>query len=164
MRDRFLEVFNYDGVTGLLTWKVRTSNRVTVGAVASCPSGNGYIKVRVDSVLHYAHMVIATMVFGDIPDRFEIDHINGNRSDNRICNIRLVSPQENRRNQGGRKDNRSGATGVIWRTDAHKWAAYIGLGDRIKHLGLFDSFNQACHARKDAEVLYKFHKNHGTKR
>lgn len=79
--ERLREVFDYDHNSGVLSGKKRTSNRVKVGAAAAavCPSGNGYLKVRLDYVLYYAHRVAYAVANGPIPDGAEIDHINGVR-------------------------------------------------------------------------------------
>lgn len=162
--ERLREVFDYDPNSGVLSWKKRTSNRIKVGAAAVCPSGNGYLKVRLDSVLYYAHRVAYAIANGAIPDGAEIDHINGVRNDNRLCNLRLVSPMDNRHNQGLRVDNKSGVNGVYWSKNACKWLATIGVAREQIYLGCFDSFDDAVAARKAAEVQYQFHKNHGKKR
>lgn len=164
MRERFLQVFNYNEETGVLTWRVRTSNRIKLGSIAGCPSGNGYLKVRVDGVLYYAHRVIYTMQPGGVPDGKEIDHINGNGCDNRLTNLRLVDATGNRRNQKIRHNNRSGATGVCWHTAAGKWTATIGVNGKHRYLGLFEEFKHAVAARKAAEWELGFHKNNGSKR
>lgn len=162
--ERLREVFDYDPNSGVLFWKKRTSNRVKVGSAAVCPSGNGYLKVRLDSVLYYAHRVAYAIANGAIPDGAEIDHINGVRNDNRLCNLRLVSPMDNRRNQWLRADNKSGVNGVYWSKNAGKWLSTIGVAREQIYLGCFDNFDDAVAARKAAEVEHQFHKNNGKKR
>lgn len=71
------------------------------------------------------------------------DHINGNRSDNRISNLRLAQHRENGQNQALRKTNTSGKHGVSWSKPHNKWAAYIMKDGRKRHLGLFDSLEDA---------------------
>lgn len=161
---RLKEVFNYDPETGVITWKKRTSNRIKIGDIAACPSGNGYLKIRLDSVLYYAHRIAYAMAVGEIPDEFEIDHINGVRDDNRLSNLRLVKPIGNRHNQGVRSDNKSGVNGVYWSRNAGKWLASIGVAGQQIYLGSFSDFDVAVDARKAAEVKYGFHENHGKKR
>jgi HNH endonuclease len=164
MRERFMQVLDYEPETGVLTWRVRTSNRVKIGSVAQCPSGNGYLKVRVDGVLYYAHRVAYTIANGDIPDGKEIDHINGCGRDNRLVNLRLVDSSGNKKNQKIRHNNRSGVIGVCWHAAASKWTATIGHDRTYTYLGLFEDFTAAVSARKAAEKEFGYHENHGSKR
>ena len=79
---------------------------------------SGYVRVGVKGVERgtykslLGHRVVWQMVYGEIPSGMEIDHINGNRSDNRIENLRIVTPTENARNHGISKRNKSGVVGV----------------------------------------------------
>ncbi len=94
----------------------------------------------------------------------EIDHINHDPSDNRLANLRKVKRLDNMRNQSMRSTNPSGVTGVRFNKECHKWQATIMVLGKEIHLGLFEGFNRAVHARKAAEVKYGFHENHGKKR
>lgn len=91
----------------------------------------------------------------------EIDHINHDRSDNRIENLRLVTGGENKKNQSIRKRNKSGFTGVGWHSKAKKWRAEIKSGGVYMYLGLYSSIGDAVNARKMAEIELGFHDNHG---
>jgi hypothetical protein len=90
----------------------------------------------------------------------EIDHINGNRQDNRIENLRDVPRSLNQRNSKLQNNNRSGVSGVFWR--ANRWEAriYLVSGQR-KHLGRFKTFEEAVAVRKQAEMECGYHENHG---
>ena len=87
------------------------------------------------------------------PDNLLVDHVHGDDSkyDNRRYNIRLATNQENCRNHGIAKDNKTGVTGVNWSKAAKKWRAYIGVNGKNVHLGTFMSFEDAVNARKEAE-------------
>ena len=91
----------------------------------------------------------------------EIDHINGNRNDNRIKNLRQVSRQENSRNMAAPSSNTSGVVGVCFCNTRMMWMSYINLMGKMRHLGFFNSFNDAVAKRKAAERQFGFHKNHG---
>lgn len=93
----------------------------------------------------------------------EIDHINGIRSDNRLCNLRDVSALENRRNSALHGRNKSGVSGVRKRTDrkGERWIARVYLDGKAIHLGSFDTFDAAVTARRGAERKYGYHSNHG---
>lgn len=115
----------------------------------------GYRKVRFDGRTYYTHRIIWKLLYGEDP--VEIDHINGNRSDNRITNLRSVSRLENMRNMKKMPSNTSGVAGVFWLKDRSKWRATISQ----KILGNFKKFEDAVAARKQAEKEYGYHPNHG---
>jgi hypothetical protein len=96
---------------------------------------------------------------GSIPD--EVDHINHNRTDNRWNNLRAVTSKSNSRNQSKSIKNKSGVTGVHWDNLRNRWIAQIHIDYKTVHLGTFVEFHEAVNARKNAEVLYGFHENHG---
>ena len=100
------------------------------------------------------------MVHNSFPKN-SIDHINGVKTDNRISNLRDVSAKENQRNRPLSCLNTSGYTGITWLVGAQKWRAQITLSGRSKYLGRFEKFCDAVKARKEAEVKYGFHPNHG---
>ena len=98
---------------------------------------------------------------GPLPEGYEIDHINGVRSDNRLENLRLVTRQENMRNAKVYGTNTSGVTGVAWKKDKRKWKAYIMVDYKQKHLGYYTDWFDAVCARMSANNTYGFHENHG---
>lgn len=92
-------------------------------------------------------------------DPDDIDHINGDPSDNRLENLRNVSHEVNGRNLARRKNNTSGVTGVS--RHGSKWVARICPSRRTIYIGIFDSFDDAVAARRAAEVKYGYHPNRG---
>ena len=128
-----------------------------IGHITTC----GYRIFYKKKKPYLEHRVIWEKHNGKIPKGLEIDHINHDRLDNRIENLRLVTKQENQRNAKRRIDNTSGVTGVVWRNENKRWYAQIGIDGKNIHLGCFSEFSDAVNARKNAEVLYGFHKNHG---
>jgi hypothetical protein len=97
---------------GKLLRLTTVNKRYLKGSEVGHKNTNGYIIVWDGAVRHRAHRLIWEMFFGEIPDGLEIDHINRNRSDNRIENLRLVNRSENNLNTGIRVDNTSGYKGV----------------------------------------------------
>lgn len=85
---------------------------------------------------------------------YDIDHINGNPLDNRRCNLRVCTHQENSRNLKVCKKNTSGVTGVYWRTRSKRWVAQIMVNGRQITLGYFKDFQDAVKCRKDAEKRF----------
>ena len=97
---------------------------------------------------------------GDWPEA-EIDHIDGNPSNNAWSNLRAVNSQENNRNKRRPNTNKSGRIGVSWNERRRKWRARICVCGKRKYLGMFHELEDACHARQAAEILHGFHPNHG---
>ena len=151
--EQLRSVLHYEPATGIFTWKVRTSTSVKVGDVAGCPSGNGYLQIRVCSRKYLAHRLAWLYTYGEWP-KGQIDHINRNRSDNRIANLRDVSHKQNQQNKSKSSHNTSGCQGVHWHKRDSKWEAKIKHNRKSIHLGLFTTLEEALSARKAAEKLY----------
>ena len=92
-----------------------------------------------------AHRIVWAMTYGYWPGH-QIDHINGVRNDNRLCNLREATVAQNPQNQRTSPRNASGYPGVSWTTDG-KWEAHITVDGRRHHLGLFDTAREAYAAR-----------------
>ena len=130
------------------------------GDIAGTLGNKGYYRISLNKKRYVAHRLAWLDVYGRLPDKY-IDHINGDRSDNRISNLRVVSRQENSRNQRVRSDNKSGVIGLSFSSLHNRWEAYISSNLGRKHIGLFDDFFEACCARKSAEIAHSYHPNHG---
>ena len=140
--------FSYDADSGILRWKIKPSQAVGVGDIAGNVQ-HGYVVVQFGGKSYKAHRLIWTMHYGDIGD-LEIDHINLNRSDNRLCNLRLATKNQNQRNARARKDNKYGLKGVSLSRAHNKYKAQIQTGDGRLYLGLFDTPELAHHAYLEA--------------
>lgn len=154
------ELLSYDKNTGVFVWAVDKTNKAKKGAVAGSNAGDGYLQVRIDGKSYYQHRLAWFYVHGEWPEK-EIDHINGDRSDNRIKNLRCVSKRGNARNRVMHPRNKSGVVGVHWDKKSNKWAAQIANGEKTEHLGLFDDLDSAALARQAAEKRLGYHNNHG---
>jgi hypothetical protein len=121
-------------------------------------NNRGYYWVNVKRVVYLVHRLAWFYVTGEHPD-FEIDHIDGDRMNNRWDNLAKSDPTLNSRNQGNRKDNTSGVRGVHFYQNV--WVARISHKGQRYVLGLFDTIEEATAARKAAEVLFGYHRNHG---
>jgi hypothetical protein len=136
-RKRLLELLHYEPETGVFTRLVRTAQCMRVGDVAGRTDTWGYRQIGVDGRKHLAHRLAWLYVTGEWPAE-QIDHVNGDRSDNRIVNLRLATGSQNQANMRKRGDNTSGYKGVAWNAKCRKWQAYIGVNGRRHHLGLFN--------------------------
>lgn len=176
---RFL---HYAPDTGKFWWKLRSYdtfygegsiprdrgkvwNQRFAGKRAFTAQSLGYFVGSVTGCKVYAHRVAWMHYHGEIPpEGMLIDHINGDKTDNRISNLRLVTRQQNIHNKPGR-GGASQYKGVQWNKTARKWYATIRHEGKTRHLGMFDSEEEAA-ARyiKEAEVLqgeYAYHNSAG---
>lgn len=135
--NRLKELLLYDPDTGIFTWISSTKNyRRPIGAVAGYINSLGYVQIGIDCVAYGAHRLAWMYVHGNLPE-MDVDHINGNPSDNRIENLRLATHQQNMCNRKKRRDNTSGYPGVYFNKAANKWRACIRVEGRRIHLGYF---------------------------
>lgn len=151
-------IFTYHD--GILRWAVKPAWQVEIGCEAGSVTPKGYRRVRLGFKTFRSHRIVWLMHHDKWPE-CEIDHINGNRSDNRIENLRDVSCYENQKNKKRSSRNKSGVAGVYWLEKERAWRAYISLDKKLKHLGHFRVFDDAVAARKAAEAQNGYHQNHG---
>ena len=140
-------------------WNTRHANS-KAGALDSY----GYRQIKVThggvSRLYLAHRLVWLMFYGYWPTK-EIDHIDGNRTNNRIENLREATRTENNKNASVRKDSPFGIRGVQRDCTGKKYLATVNIDKKIVRLGIFVDFFEACCARKSAEIKYGYHPNHG---
>lgn len=179
-------LLEYDPETGDLTWKYRPpeafqnprqevgGRQKTQGQMASAwntrwagkpaftSTRGGYRVGAVHQTLLFAHRVVWAMHHGEWPPHeMEVDHINGDRADNRIVNLRVVTPLENSRNKRLQKINRSGYSGVQWSEARERWEATISDRGTSYHLGSYHTKAEAVAARNAAERVLGYHEKHG---
>lgn len=138
--ERFDALFRYDKDTGVLTRKTQRGT-AKAGSVAGSLNDQGYLLVMVDGRNQRVHRIAWLLETGAWPT-YDIDHINGNRSDNRFSNLRDVTTSVNIQNQKQtNKATKSGFLGV--RKDRNRWAAQIQLNGKNLHVGMFDTPEEA---------------------
>jgi len=120
----------------------------------------GYATGTIFTRQYLAHRVAWAITNGEWP-KDQIDHINHDKTDNRISNLRDVTQTENQKNASVRKDNTSGVVGVNWSKQLSKWRARISVSGRNKCLGYFSDKKDAVAARAGAEIECGYHRNHG---
>lgn len=163
--DDLRKIVRHDPVTGKVYWLDRadcTPNvraRIANKEALINTSANGYKRGEIRGVSLLAHRVIWALEHGDWPD--EVDHINGDRSDNRISNLRAVDRAQNGKNLSLQARSKSGRIGVTWYAAYQKWVAGIVVNRKQFHLGYFATIEEAAAARAEAEARFGFHKNHG---
>lgn len=147
-------LLNYDPKTGVFTWKAKRCG-VAIGSVAgSVDPIHGYVRVKISGSLYLAHRLAWLFVHGTWPES-EVDHIDRNRANNRLVNLRAATRGENQRNKRTYATSRSGSKGVHWHKQHRKFIASIQANKKRVHLGLFESIDQAAAAyRSAAEKLH----------
>lgn len=158
-------VMSYDADNGKLFWRERSDvskswNTRFANKEAFTANSLGYRRGAINKKLYMAHVIIWAIYYGEWPNG-QIDHINGDRSDNRIENLRIVDNSGNQRNTKLSKTNLSGQIGVCWAARESRWRAYILGGKEQICLGYFQHKDDAIAARKIAEAKLGFHENHG---
>ncbi len=151
---------SYDPETGVFRRRISTAHRVKVGEIAGSIGTKGYRVIMIATVNYKAHRLAFLYMTGAFPQE-EVDHINGNRSDNSWGNLRAVSRAENSLNRKMSVVNKSGATGVYWDDRTKKWVAQVKRSGRRRYLEHFDSFDEAVKRRALVASLYGLHPNHG---
>lgn len=146
------QLFHYDPETGDLTWKVSPCNRAPVGRVVRAPNDKGYYTVMVRGKTYKAHRLIWLIATGTWPAE-HIDHINGDKTDNRVENLREATNAENMQNRAAPRNNTSGYKGVSWHKRDRKWRAKIQVDGKRRYLGHFDTPEEAhaayCEAARE---------------
>jgi hypothetical protein len=166
------QCFDYNEGTGLLAWKTRPAahfksesqsrafNKQFAGKPAlNALSCTGYRHGALDMKVTKAHRIIWKLKTGK--DAEQVDHINGDKTDNSWENLRDVGYFENTRNVAKSSSNTSGAVGVGWMESKNCWRASIKSFGKSIHIGTFKRFEDALAARKKAERSLGFHPNHG---
>lgn len=171
-----LHYLEYAPQTGALIWRERPSsmflngphsaehqaakwNSAHAGNSAVAFAANGYGYVTINSRKYLSHRIAWKIAFNTEPKA--IDHINGDRIDNRLLNLRAADRPENMKNMKRPKNNTSGAIGVSYRADRNAWRAYIRVGGKHTSLGHFDTYEAAVAARQAASKKHGYHANHG---
>lgn len=145
------ERLTYNPETGLFHWRDKRWSRRGLDNPAGSTTRWGYRTICINYVHHAAHRLAWLYVYGEWPE-FDIDHIDGNRDNNAIANLRLATRRENSQNTRISKNNTSGFIGVSYHKQSGKWRAYIGLDYKYVHLGLHDTPEAAYQAHLEAKA------------
>lgn len=166
-----LELLLYEPEAGLFKWAYRPEKYFRSPAyakswndkhagkvVAVFDNGRGYHIIAVSGQKLKAHRVAWVLTHGKYPCG-SIDHIDGDRHNNKLSNLRDVSHAENMRNQRLSSKNKTGVAGVFW--NGRNFEASIKYQQKKYHLGNFRDLDTATAVRKSAEMQFGFHANHG---
>lgn len=156
--DRLKECLDYEPVSGLFYWRERPDihtcvNNRDVGSIAGRTTGDCYVTIGIDYEQYSAHRLAFFYMTGSWPVNL-IDHIDGDKSNNRWDNLREVTHQQNSFNSNLSKANSSGHKGICWDKKNRKWLVSIMVDRKSKFLGRFVDLQEAIKIRKEAEVFY----------
>ena len=132
--ERLKELLSYNPETGDFHRVKFASSNGKKGDKAGYIRKDNYVQLSIDSTLYQAHRVAWFYVHGSWPKNL-IDHINGNRSDNRICNLREATDAQNQHNEPLRKSNKSGVKNVFWETRKSSWCVRIYSNNKCFNFG-----------------------------
>lgn len=142
------ELFTYHPETGHFTRNVTRGGQLA-GSVAGSIDTCGYRQMRFCGRKRSCHRLAWLYTHGVWPE-FEIDHINGDKLDNRILNLRPATRSGNMTNIGARRSSKTGVKGVDWDKQHLRYRAQIMVDGRKKNLGRFDTIEEAAKAYADA--------------
>ena len=141
--DEIRQMLSYCPATGEFRWRV-DRGRIKAGDVAgSVDKSTGYLQIRANYKLLLGHRLAWFMIYGKMPSGV-IDHINRNKTDNRITNLRDTSHRKNQWNRGVNKNNTSGVSGVYWNKMCKKWHIQLEDMGRKIDLGMYKDIADAA--------------------
>ena len=142
-REQVLSIVAYDAERGIFTRLIAARNR-PIGSDATVKSNN-YRMILIGEKCWHAHRLAWLIVNGEWP-KTQIDHINGDPSDNRIANLRLATPAQNAQNKRVCSNSKSGIKGVSFDPKRGKWGAFIQINKRQTIIGRYGSLEDAAEA------------------
>lgn len=161
-----LKTIDYNPLTGLVTWKIKPSKNILKGSRAGhyCISRKKkYRSIGIQGVVKREHCWIWYLMTGLYPDN-EIDHINGDGTDNKWRNLRKVTTSINRHNHRKYSNNKSGITGVFWSESKRTWLVSFVIDGKQKRTAQRKDFFEACCIRKSLEHKHGYSEQHGSDR
>lgn len=148
LRSRFKDLFHYCDKTGDLTRLQTRCGRALSGSKVRSPNSQGYYRVYVDGERYFAHRVIFLMVYGYLPK--QVDHINQDKTDNRIDNLRPATHAQNMFNRPIFKNNTTGRQGVDFKDG--KYRARIQVDGKSEYIGKFNCLEEASSAYEKRRI------------
>ena len=155
-KDQCLKKLQYDPLTGIFTWVANGTRGVKKGDVAGTKNKQGYILLSIAGRRILAHRVAWLFATGNFPVG-NIDHINRDKTDNRISNLREATYSQNAQNRAKNIRNTSGFKGVTWHKGDKKWQAAITVSRKCIYLGSFDTAEAAYEAYVKGSLQHQTH-------
>jgi len=155
--DTISNILEYDSKTGFITWKVKRANNISIGQIAGVIDKNGYRRIKIRPKLYLAHRIAWLLYYKEWPKNL-IDHINMNRADNRIENLREATKSQNMMNTTKYQTNKSGIKGISWHKRDKVYRGHITVMGKNITVGRFKTIEEAEKAivKKRLEVHGEF--------
>lgn len=144
-------VYDESSITSL-RWVYANNPKVKVGSEAGTANPAGYFRLRICKKLYYAHRVVWELCNGPLDPSIHIDHIDGDKSNNKLSNLRLADSSSNLCNRYKQSNNTSGYKGVYWVRHLRKWNAKLNKNGVTYNLGLFTDISEAANAYRQAAL------------
>jgi len=144
VHDDLLKIVTYDPETGLFTWLIRPRQRAC-SHIAGTVNSEGYRQICIKQKMYKAHRLAWFYIYGEWPGA-QLDHINGNKDDNRIANLRLANYQQNQANSRTRVTNKLGIKGIYFHKFSKLYHARIMVDGKNLSLGYFKTPEEAHRA------------------
>ena len=150
-KEEVKQLFDYHS-DGYLVWKIKSSFRTNKGDKAGSVNSQGYEQVSYKAKKHKTHRLIVLWHGFELGD--EVDHIDGNKQNNKIENLRIVTKNQNQWNSKTRSDNKSGIKGVQWHKRDCKWSVSLRVNKKCHSFGYYDNLELAELVSQEARSLY----------
>lgn len=147
-------ILSYNAETGDFIWLIKKGYKIKIGETAGSKNPKGYVIIGIDGEQYRAHRLAWLYVYGKFPDD-QIDHINGIKFDNRICNLRDVTNQVNAQNMKRATKIKSSTDylGVYKTTNIKPWRAQIDVDKKTRHIGYYKTPEEANEAYLKAKRM-----------
>jgi len=147
------QILSYNPDTGIWVWQKSLALQIKIGQQAGTILKSGYRHIRINYKHYKAYRLAWLYMTGEWPKE-QIDHINGIKDDNRWCNLREATTQQNGWNSKKPKNNTSGYKGISWNKKSKKWTVFIQVNKKNKYLGGYETKKEAIQIRKEATAKY----------
>lgn len=151
------QFLSYDPDSGSLTWLI-SRGTVKAGSSVCRVSNRGYLTVKLLGKTYQAHRIAWLITYGEWP--ITIDHINRQRTDNRLVNLRNATQQQNMCNVPRKRTNTSGVRGVSWQSQSRKWQVEVKADGKRYYLGSYRDIELAELVASEARI--KLHKEYAS--